>query len=204
MDLDPPVRLSSFCRTSSFTSIALKRISPHWRMDKPNSPRRTWSRRPPRRAFIPPPSPPPAPEEPIEIERCGRRWRFTVTDLGAAGPPRWMWQGPDGPVDARAFQPTDLRTAVVEALHFWVHDWSFFRVTRRVELEGTEWTVRRSSRVAMRGRAPLDEPVLDPSGIYFRAAGGETLFLPYEIAGPDFATLPRPELVVLLQRALGR
>ena len=113
-----------------------------------------------------------------------------------------MWDGPDGLVDARAFRPADPRSEVIEALHFWLHDWTHFRATRSVELADTEWTVRRSSRSAMAGRAPLDEPVVDPSGLYFRAIDGETRFLPLEISGPAFALLPAQELRDLLARAL--
>ncbi len=171
-------------------------------MDTP--PRRFRNPRQPRKQPVRPPGPPVPLEEPIEIERYQRWWRFVATDLGVANGMRWMWESPDGPVDARAFRPTDLRTEVVEALHFWVHDWSFFRGTRRLELEGIEWTARRSSRISMGGRGPGEPPTrVDPPGVYFRATGGETRFLHLEISGPDFATLPRPRLVELLYRALG-
>jgi hypothetical protein len=113
-------------------------------MDK--TPRHYRLPRQPRQKLVSQPAPPLALEEPIEIDRYQRWWRFVVFDLGALNAPRWMWEGPDGLIDARAFQPTDLRSEVVEALHFWVHDWAFFRGTRRLELGGTAWTARRSSR----------------------------------------------------------
>jgi hypothetical protein len=172
-------------------------------MDDP--PRRMRTPRQPRLKPIGPPGPPQALEEPIDIDRYQRHWRFVVTELGPAGGPRWMWEGPDGRVDARAFQPTSRRTEVIEALHFWVHDWAFFRGTRRLELGGVEWTARRASRGVLGGREPGDVPGWDdPAGIHFRSSGSETRFLPLEISGPDFVTMPRLELVQLLHRALGR
>jgi hypothetical protein len=169
-------------------------------MDKPPGPRRSRSTRKSEHEAAH--RPPPAPDAPIELDRYGRRWSFVVTDLGGSIASRWMWDGPDGLVDARAFRPADTRSEVIEALHFWLHDWTHFRATRSVELGDTEWTVRRSSRSAMAGRAPLDEPVVDPSGLYFRAIDGETRFLPLEISGPDFAVLPVQELRDLLARVL--
>ncbi len=169
-------------------------------MDTPPGPRRTRSSRKPEQEAAD--REPPTPDAPIDLARYGRQWHFVVTDLGGSIASRWMWNGPDGLVDARAFRPAETRNEVIEALHFWLHDWTHFRATRLIELGDTEWTVRRSSRSAMAGRAPLDEPVVDPSGLYFRAIDGETRFLPLEISGPDFALLPVQELRDLLARVL--
>jgi len=141
--------------------------------------------------------------EPVVIERYQRRWRFIPVDMPEGIAPRWMWEGPDGPVDARAYSPIEPRTQLVEALNFWVHDWAFFRAIRHFEHDGREWTARRSSRGTPRPPMPGEvRAKSDVPGMHFRASNGRALFLPLELDGPEFVTMGRDRLCDYLETAL--